>query len=91
MLMTAIVRIPPEGVPDYLAYEDGVLPVLAHHGATLERRLRTADGTTEVHVVNFPSQAALDAYMGDPRRNEHRALFDASGAAMEVLRMDDAV
>ena len=91
MLLTAIVRIPSEGVPDYMAYEDRVLPLLAEHGATLERRLRTADGTTEVHLARFPSQAVLEAYMGDPRREEHRPLFDASGAAMEVLTMDDMV
>ena len=57
MLLTAIVRIPREGVKDYLAYEDCVLlPLLHEHCATLERRLRTADGTTEVHVVHFPSR-----------------------------------
>ena len=91
MLLIAIVRIPPEGVPDYLAYEDRVLPLLAEHGATLERRLRTADGTTEIHVLRFPSPAALEAYMGDPRRDEHRPLLEASGAATEVLRMEDVV
>jgi hypothetical protein len=91
MLLTAIARIPPDGVPDYLAYEDRVLPLLAEHGATLERRLRTADGTMEVHVVRLPSQAAVEAFMGDPRRDEHRPLLEASGATMEVLRMDDVV
>jgi hypothetical protein len=89
MIVLAIVRIPREGVRDYLAYEDGVLPLLSEHGATLQRRLRTDDGTTEVHIVDYPSEAVLEAYMGDPRREEHRALFDASGAVMEVLRMDD--
>jgi hypothetical protein len=91
MLLTAIVRIPQEGVPDYMVYEARVLPVLAEHGAVLERRLRTADGTTEVHVARFPSQAVLDAYMADPRRDEAQRLFDASGATMEVFMMNDAV
>jgi hypothetical protein len=91
VLLTAIARIPVEGVPDYLAYEDRVLPLLADHGATLERRLRTTDGTTEVHILRFPSQAALEAYMGDPRRHEHRPLLEASGATTEVLSVDDVV
>jgi len=91
MLLTAITRIPPEGVRDYLAYEDRVLALLAEHGARLERRLRTADGTVEVHVIRFPSQAAVEAFMRDPRRDEHRPLLEASGAAMEVLTVDDVV
>ena len=73
-----------------MVYENRVLPLLGEHGATLERRLRTADGTTEIHVVRFPSQAVLEAYMGDPRRDQHQSLFDVSGAAMEVLTMHDA-
>ena len=91
MLLTAIARIPPDGVPDYLAYEDRVLPLLAEHGAALERRLRTADGTTEVHLVRFPSQAAVEAFMRDPRRDEHRPLLEASGATTDVLMMEDVV
>ena len=43
----------------------------------------------EVHVVRFPSQAALEAFMGDPRRDEHGPLLEASGAAMEVRIMED--
>ena len=89
MLMTAIVRIPKEGLASFLAYEDRVIALQSEHGATLERRVRTADGTTEVHLVRFPSAAALDAYMDDPRRLEHRPLFEASGAVMEALVVDD--
>jgi hypothetical protein len=89
MLLTAIVRIPKEGIASFLAYEDQVIPLQAEHGATLERRVRTADGTTEVHLIRFPSQTALDAFMDDPRRLGHRPLFDASGAAMEALVVQD--
>ena len=89
MLMTAIIRIPKDGLGAFLAYEDQVIPLQAEHGAVLERRVRTPDGTTEVHLVRFPSRAAVDAYMDDARRRDHRHLFDASGAAMEVLVVDD--
>jgi len=89
MLMTAILRIPKEGLESFRAYEDQVIPLQAEHGAVLERRVRTADGTTEVHLVRFPSQAAVDAYMADPRRHEHRGLFEASGAVMEALVVHD--
>jgi hypothetical protein len=89
MLMIAIVRVPTEGLASFLAYEDRVIPLQAEHGARLERRVRTADGTTEVHLVRFPSQAAIDAYMDDPRRLDHRELFEASGAVMEALFVED--
>jgi hypothetical protein len=66
-----------------------VLPLLAGHGGGLARRLRTADRTVEVHVVEFPSATAFSAYRADPRRTEHRALLAASGAEVEVLEMTD--
>jgi hypothetical protein len=91
MLMTAIIRVPKDGLESFRAYEDQVIPLQADHGAVLERRVRTADGTTEVHLVRFPSQAAADAYMADERRHDHRHLFDASGAVMEVLVVDDVL
>jgi hypothetical protein len=91
MLVVAIARIPPEGLADFAAYEDRVLSLLPAHGAELERRLRTRDGTTEIHVIRFPSQDAMKGYLADPLREQHRALLDASGAAMEVLEVDDAL
>jgi uncharacterized protein (DUF1330 family) len=91
MLIVAIARIPTEGVADYAAYEDRVLALLPAHGAKLERRLRTRDGTTEIHVLRFPSRSALQDYLADPLREQHRALLDASGAATEVLHMLDSV
>jgi len=87
--MVGIVRIPSEGVETFSAYEDGVMPLQSEHGAVMERRLRTTDGTTEIHVMRFPSQAAFDAYMNDPRRQEFRHLFDTSGASMEAFEMQD--
>src|SRR3954454_20114587 len=91
MLVVAIARIPLDGLADYAAYESRVLSLLPAHGAKLERRLRTTDGTTEIHVIWFPSQGALEGYLADPLRERHRSLLDASGAAIELLHMDDSV
>jgi hypothetical protein len=66
VLVLVIARIPPEGLVDHAAHEDRVLPRLPAHGAKLERRLRTRDGTTEIHVIRFPSQDALEHYQTDP-------------------------
>ena len=54
-----------------VAYEDEVLALLADHNARIIQRVRAAEageGPYEVHVLEFASQAALDAYMEDPRR-----------------------
>jgi hypothetical protein len=84
-----IARIPPEGVASFTAYEDRVLPLLAEHGGVLERRLRREDGLIEVHVVRFPSTAAFARYRENPRRAQHAAELEASGAHIELLQVDD--
>jgi hypothetical protein len=70
-------------------YESLVLPLLPRHGGLLERRLRTADGLTEVHVLSVPSRGAFEAYMRDPDRQQHIALKESSGAAAELLEVTD--
>jgi uncharacterized protein (DUF1330 family) len=84
-----VARIPPAGVEAFQRYEAAVLPLLGEHGGRLARRLRTGDGEVEVHVVEFASAAAFDAYRADPRRTEHAALLEASGARLELLAVDD--
>jgi hypothetical protein len=42
-----------------------------------------------VHVVEFPSAAALLAYRDDARRAEHRPLLERSGAAIELRELGD--
>lgn len=84
-----IARIPPEGIPAFAAYEDHVLPLLAQHGGVLQRRLRSADGSVEVHAVWFPSTAAFAGFREDPRRVQHAPLLAESGARIELLQLDD--
>jgi uncharacterized protein (DUF1330 family) len=56
---------------DLVAYEDTVLGFFADHGGQLLSRV-IGDGSAghplEVHVYRFPDQAAIDAYIADPRR-----------------------
>jgi antibiotic biosynthesis monooxygenase (ABM) superfamily enzyme len=52
-------------------YEDEVLRLLGDHDATLVSRVRAreiSDHATEVHVIRFASEEALERYMTDPRR-----------------------
>ena len=56
---------------DLVAYEDRVLALLPEHGIDLIVRA-IGDGAgvrpIETHVYRLPGQAALDAYIADPRR-----------------------
>jgi len=84
-----VARIPPAGVEAFRRYEAAVLPLLAEHGGRLARRLRTGDGAVEIHLVEFASAGAFDAYRADPRRAEHAPLLETSGARMELLAVED--
>jgi uncharacterized protein (DUF1330 family) len=77
---------------DLGAYEDQVLGLLTEHGGQVIRRARTLAGTgagepTEVQLLQFPSEAALDAFMHDPRRGALAGPRDAAIARTDVLRV----
>ncbi|HRD76843.1 MAG TPA: hypothetical protein PK264_13060 [Hyphomicrobiaceae bacterium] len=84
-----IARIPLEGIGAFQAYESAVLPVLAEHGARLERRLRSETGTIELHIVSFASEAAFEAYRADPRRTALAPDLARSNAQLELLPLED--
>ncbi len=84
-----LARVPAEGIESFAAYEARVLPLLAEHGGTLERRLQSADAQIELHLVSFPSEEAFAAYRDDGRRAERRKLLESSGAVIELLQLYD--
>lgn len=84
-----IARMPPAGVQQFQDYESNVIPLIARHGGRLERRLRTADELTEVHVIWFPSEEAFLDYRGDPERTAQVPLLVESGAVTELLELSD--
>ena len=72
-------------------YEDQVLGLLGGHGARLVSRVRSIDphdAPQEVHVIEFPSEAALQQYMDDPARLALTELRDRAIAATEVVRVE---
>jgi hypothetical protein len=83
------VRLPVTGLDTFAEYERAVLPLLEEHDGRLERRLRSHDRLTEIHVVSFPSREAFEAYREDPRRAEQAHLLAESGAEIEVLEVYD--
>ena len=81
------------------AYEDRVLRFVPDHGARVVLRARVsgvqrapgsgADGQpAEVQLLEFPSAAALDAYMGDPRRTALAADRDRAVARTEIIEVE---
>src|SRR3984885_12274642 len=82
-----VARIPPEGIADFRAYEDAVLPLLPEYNGCLERRLRNQDGTVEMHIVSFASEADFQNYRNDPRRIAQASMLKKSSAALERLAM----
>jgi antibiotic biosynthesis monooxygenase (ABM) superfamily enzyme len=82
-----IARIPAEGVEDFRAYENAVLPLLAGFNGRLERRLRNPDGTIEMHIVSFASDADFQNYRNDPRRTAQARLLEKSSATLELIPM----
>jgi antibiotic biosynthesis monooxygenase (ABM) superfamily enzyme len=84
-----IARIPADGIADFRAYEDAVLPLLSEFNGRLERRLRNPEGSIEVHIVSFASDADFQNYRNDPRRTAQALLLEKSSAKLELLPMAD--
>jgi hypothetical protein len=82
-----IARIPAEGIADFRAYEAAVLPLLPEFNGRLERRLRNQDGTVEMHIVSYASEADRQNYRNDPRRAAQAWLLKKSSAILESLPM----
>jgi uncharacterized protein (DUF1330 family) len=74
-----------------IEYEDQVLDRLATYGARLVQRVRAtgadSDGAFETHVLEFPSDAALDEYMTDPQRVALSDLRDRAIERTEIIRV----
>lgn len=87
--LAVIVDLGPGAVEAFQRYERRVLPMLARHGGRLQRRLRTADGRTEVHVLSFGTRAGYAGFLADPRRAALRPLLAGADVAQRVLEVRD--
>ncbi|WP_324274367.1 hypothetical protein [Blastococcus brunescens] len=83
--VVAVVDVQPDGAVALQRYEDQVLLLLGRHGGLLERRLRTPEDATEVHVLSFPSEGAYRAFRTDPERSRHRPLLDGVDVVHRVV------
>ena len=68
--------------------------MLADHGGSVLYRARTTgpptqpDQPLEVHLIELPSEAALERYLADERRTALAEQRERAVARTEVLRVD---
>jgi hypothetical protein len=78
---------------DLSAHEDEVLSMLADHDGQIIQRARTMGGNgssdepTEVQLLRFASEAALDGYLNDARRVALADQRDKVIAMTEIMRV----
>jgi uncharacterized protein (DUF1330 family) len=73
------------------AYEDQVLALVPGYGGKVIRRARSSGAggyPLEVHLLEFPSPQALDAYTADSRRQTLAGDRDRAIARTEVIEVD---
>jgi uncharacterized protein (DUF1330 family) len=70
-VLVAQLWIAPGRRHEFARFEAGATQVMARHGGRIERRIALRDGGAagapdEIHVVEFPSRGAYEAYRNDP-------------------------
>jgi uncharacterized protein (DUF1330 family) len=84
-----VADLEPGALQAFQRYESIVLPLLARHGGRLERRLRTADALSEVHIVSFESKDGYESYIADEERQSHRSQLDGIEVVQRLLQVHD--
>lgn len=75
LTIVMVADIPRGAEASFQAYESAVLPLLSRHGGRLERRFRTGDALTEVHIVSFESHEGFESYLADEERQSSKRLL----------------
>jgi uncharacterized protein (DUF1330 family) len=78
-----------DDVAGFEAFERAAAEIMATHGGRIEhvvRRSEPGEGPFEVHIVTFPSEAALGEYRADARFKELWRLRDRVIARTEIWR-----
>ncbi|MEV4620097.1 GNAT family N-acetyltransferase [Asanoa sp. NPDC049573] len=89
LLLVAVVEMAAGHPEEGRRYEDAVLALLGRHNGVLERRTRTADGATEVHLIRFASRSGYESFMVDPDRLALRTSIGAAAPATRVIEVAD--
>jgi hypothetical protein len=87
LLLAAIVEMAPGSAAAGQQYEDAVLGLLDRHGGSVERRMRSMDSATEVHIIRFRSRAGYESFMADPDRLDSRDKIGDAAPTTRVLEV----
>jgi hypothetical protein len=91
LLLVAVVEMAPGNTAAGQRYEDTVLDLLDRHGGSVERRMRSMDSATEVHIIRFGSRAGYESFMTDPDRLDYRARIGDAAPTTRVLEVRELV
>jgi len=89
MLLLVQIDLSDADVALFDQYEAAVLALLPDHAAELIERVRSTDGRTETHLLEFSDAGALASFRADPRRVKLQDLWvrcGASSVSTEVVR-----
>ncbi|GGM05551.1 hypothetical protein ACFFX1_26580 [Dactylosporangium sucinum] len=89
LLLAAVVEMAPGEAEAGRRYEDAVLAHLGRHGGVLERRTRSADGATEVHLIRFASRDGYESFLADPDRLALRETLGPAAPTTRVIEVRD--
>jgi hypothetical protein len=89
LLLVAIVEMAPDSAAAGRHYEDAVLGLLHRHGGAVERRMRSTDAASEVHVIRFRSRAGYESFMTDPDRLALRGGIGEAAPTTRVVEVHD--
>ncbi len=89
LTLVALVEYSATAVEAGQRYEDAVLALLPRHGGRVERRLRTGDGRSEVHVIRFDTRAGYVAFLADPERTDLRHALGEAAPNTRVLEVQE--
>jgi hypothetical protein len=87
LLLVAIVEMVAADIAAGQRYEDSVLDLLDRYGGSVERRMRSMDSATEVHIIRFGSRAGYESFMADPDRLDYRGRIGDAAPTTRVLEV----
>jgi uncharacterized protein (DUF1330 family) len=78
---------------ELIAYEDAVLALVTEHGGRVVQRARSVDPERgphplEIHLIEFATEAGVQAYLDDERRTALAEARDAAIERTEVQRVE---